>query len=332
MLSLFQCATGEGWNTIMHDAMHNEAKEMAGDCDPDDGSCGSWLAVPFFVSFVVLSSFIVLKMLIAVILEKYLEALGRDANVLQAEHKDSFLEAWGKLDPKATSRLSVSQLADVVWELPPPLGLDPKEFDFKKVSRSNVLAYLLRSDLRCHPPASGVGPPEVHFADVLSMLIKDSYRKDEGEVLLDKKTGSKKSHDWGSVLPDPESKLGRQLRARLEKEESKRSGSGEGMLVSEHLAAVMLADALRRGKENAASSRRRPRASLVEFSGPASSRPRLERPGRRASRTLAVAGSMITPGQPRRHARLAMAVRVLETLSARGGILRAARDLALHLC
>ena len=331
MLSLFQCATGEGWNTIMHDAMHNEAKEMAGDCDPDDGSCGSWLAVPFFVSFVVLSSFIVLKMLIAVILEKYLEALGRDANVLQAEHKDSFLEAWGKRDPKATSRLSVSQLADVVWELPPPLGLDPKEFDFKKVSRSNVLAYLLRSDLRCHPPASGVGPPEVHFADVLSMLIKDSYRKDEGEVLLDKKTGSKKSLDWGSVLPDPESKLGRQLRARLEKEESKRSGSGEGMLVSEHLAAVMLADALRRGKENAASSRRRPRP---ERPGRRASRTLAVAgsTGRRASRTLAVAGSMITPGQPRRHSRLAMAVRVLETLSARGGIVRAARDLALHLC
>ena len=55
-----------------------------GTCSPDEGSCGSWLAVPYFVSFVVLSSFVVLKMLIAVLLENYLVALARDANVLQA--------------------------------------------------------------------------------------------------------------------------------------------------------------------------------------------------------------------------------------------------------
>jgi len=69
MIALFRCATTEGWNTIMHDLMYDEAK-LAADgraCDPHVGSCGSMLAVPYLVSFMVLSAFVVLKMLIAVI-------------------------------------------------------------------------------------------------------------------------------------------------------------------------------------------------------------------------------------------------------------------------
>ena len=45
MLVLFRCATGEGWNTIMHDLMLDKTKLTAdgGACDPDGGSCGSRL-------------------------------------------------------------------------------------------------------------------------------------------------------------------------------------------------------------------------------------------------------------------------------------------------
>eukprot|EP00966_Prymnesium_polylepis_P266256 6150543-Prymnesium_polylepis.1 len=53
LLTMFRCATGESWNGIMHDAMAS--------------STGRWTAVTFFVSFVLLSTYVVLKMMIAII-------------------------------------------------------------------------------------------------------------------------------------------------------------------------------------------------------------------------------------------------------------------------
>ena len=49
-MTLFVSATGEGWNSIMHDA----AKRRDG-CD-DAGDCGSWAAYPFFTSYTVVAS------------------------------------------------------------------------------------------------------------------------------------------------------------------------------------------------------------------------------------------------------------------------------------
>jgi hypothetical protein len=262
MLTLFRCATGEGWNTIMHDAM-------------DEGHGGSWLAVPYFVSFVVLSSFVVLKMLIAVILETYLVALARDANVLQVEHKDAYIEAWGKADPKATGRMPVTCLVDAVHELPPPLGLDPKDFPMRAVSRSSVVVYLLQGDLRCWPPKSGVGPPEVLFTQVLASVMKDSFRHDD--KFLSPKLGRKKSNNWTLVLPDEETNLGVKLRERLRKSGiTMDDGAEEGMLVSDHLAACMLQGAWRRNRKSGSFIQRKERREqfrqLVFSASPTQSR------------------------------------------------------------
>ena len=53
MLTLFRCATGEGWNGLMHDAM---TTEQEGRCSEASGDCGSWAAIPFFVSYAILST------------------------------------------------------------------------------------------------------------------------------------------------------------------------------------------------------------------------------------------------------------------------------------
>lgn len=60
MLTMFRCATGEDWNAIMHDAAVTPERG----CDPSLGNCGTPLAVPFFVSYIILTSFVVLKMLV----------------------------------------------------------------------------------------------------------------------------------------------------------------------------------------------------------------------------------------------------------------------------
>ena len=76
MLTLFRCATGEGWNAIMHDAM---VTAESGGCSEARGDCGHpAAAIPFFVTYVTLSTFIVLKMMIALIIDNFTAALNRD--------------------------------------------------------------------------------------------------------------------------------------------------------------------------------------------------------------------------------------------------------------
>ena len=58
-ITMFRCATGEDWNGLMHDAMPDAPQARY--CSEEAGDCGSWIAVPFFVSYVVLATFIVLK-------------------------------------------------------------------------------------------------------------------------------------------------------------------------------------------------------------------------------------------------------------------------------
>ena len=46
-LLLFQCLTGDAWSALMTDAM---VADGAG-CSEGAGDCGSWIAIPYFISF-----------------------------------------------------------------------------------------------------------------------------------------------------------------------------------------------------------------------------------------------------------------------------------------
>ena len=72
-LTMFRCATGEGWNSLMHQAM--VPSERCSEASLARGDCGSWLAIPFFVGYVVLTSFVVLKMIVALIIENFVLSL-----------------------------------------------------------------------------------------------------------------------------------------------------------------------------------------------------------------------------------------------------------------
>lgn len=48
-LTLFGAATGDTWNRLMHGLM----VEPGGGCSEAEGDCGSWLALPFFISYMV---------------------------------------------------------------------------------------------------------------------------------------------------------------------------------------------------------------------------------------------------------------------------------------
>ena len=75
MLLLFQCITGDGWSAFMYDCMINEARG----CDPSAhggrGDCGTRLALPYFISYTIVATFVFINLVVAVILENF-TALG----------------------------------------------------------------------------------------------------------------------------------------------------------------------------------------------------------------------------------------------------------------
>jgi hypothetical protein len=67
MFTLFRCATGESWNGIMHDLMPRTPEV---NCDSSiEGDCGSYFAIPYFVSFTFVGMFVMLNLLVAVLLD-----------------------------------------------------------------------------------------------------------------------------------------------------------------------------------------------------------------------------------------------------------------------
>jgi hypothetical protein len=66
MLLLFQCLTGDNWSGIMGDALVDEPF-----CSRPGGDCGSHAAIPYFIGFQLLGSFVFLNLVVAVILENF---------------------------------------------------------------------------------------------------------------------------------------------------------------------------------------------------------------------------------------------------------------------
>ena len=192
-LTLFRCSTGEAWNGLMHDSM---VTPEFGGCSLEDGNCGSWLAVPFFVSFVLLTTFIVLKMMIALILENYLKTLRRDRSNVQPEDATAFLEAWSVFDPEGTGWLHCKDLIEFIFILPPPLGLSGKSIFGRTAKRLHAQRYILQMDL--HPTISPVdGALVVPFKQLLATIVRDAY--------FDSKSGGglmRKVQSWDNILTE----------------------------------------------------------------------------------------------------------------------------------
>jgi hypothetical protein len=149
MLLLFQCLTGDGWAAIMDDAMVNEARGC--DPSPDDGSpsdCGSPLALPFFISFMVIGSFVFLNLVVAVILDNF-TALGNvNPELVSAADISNFKDEWSRLDPDADGLIPAKHLPDLVMSLRTPLGLHGTELLDGPNPRSKALRFCLSLGLR----------------------------------------------------------------------------------------------------------------------------------------------------------------------------------------
>lgn len=130
MLLLFRISTSAGWNDVLEPLLIQPP-----DCDPyykglHNGNCGSpWLAVVYFVTFILLTFLIIINMYIAIILENLSEAHEQEEVGITDDDLNMFYMHWERYDPTATHYILYSELSDFVDGLEPPLRIpQPNKF------------------------------------------------------------------------------------------------------------------------------------------------------------------------------------------------------------
>jgi hypothetical protein len=128
---LMRCLTGEDWNGIMYDlASMDDFKgqkckaNQTYDEMQEEGTlgCGSWIAYPFFISFFILNSIVILDLSIGVFISALEEAKKNQKLLFGKKELTEFIELWSDYDPNGTGWVHVNQLLFIIFELPLPYG------------------------------------------------------------------------------------------------------------------------------------------------------------------------------------------------------------------
>ncbi|XP_070508575.1 muscle calcium channel subunit alpha-1 isoform X3 [Chironomus tepperi] len=136
VLVLFRSATGEAWQDIMLDCSNRPDAycDMASDSafegqtlkgvfpvDARRKTCGTSIAFPYFISFYVLCSFLIINLFVAVIMDNF-DYLTRDWSILGPHHLDEFIRLWSEYDPDAKGRIKHLDVVTLLRKISPPLG------------------------------------------------------------------------------------------------------------------------------------------------------------------------------------------------------------------
>ncbi|UJR26618.1 hypothetical protein I4U23_007937 [Adineta vaga] len=122
LLVLFRSSTGEAWQEIMYGCGPSAHPK----CDSRSRShknenCGSYFAIPFFLSFYILCSFLIINLFVAVIMDNF-DYLTRDWSILGPHHLDEFVRLWSEYDPEAKGRIKHLEVVNLLRSITPPLG------------------------------------------------------------------------------------------------------------------------------------------------------------------------------------------------------------------
>jgi len=114
---------GEAWQDIMMSCAYRPNEVF---CDneadkTDDNCCGSDFAFPYFISFYVLCSFLIINLFVAVIMDNF-DYLTRDWSILGPHHLDEFIRLWSEYDPDAKGRIKHLDVVTLLRKISPPLG------------------------------------------------------------------------------------------------------------------------------------------------------------------------------------------------------------------
>jgi hypothetical protein len=203
-LVLFQCLTNDAWSLVMDDltvtperGCHPEGPLLPdgthGPCD-----CGyTVLPAAYFFSFLLLCNFVLLNIVVAVVIDNFLEMRYWNPRLCSEHDITEYAERWGDLDPTARGFLSRDDCAQLLLSLPPPLGLrEDADPPGRPLSHSAAVDYLNTLDLPASRAASApraasaaggnhngtLNRRMVDFATLLNALIIKTFEKEEVEA------------------------------------------------------------------------------------------------------------------------------------------------------
>ncbi|KAG1650399.1 Voltage-dependent calcium channel type D subunit alpha-1 [Nymphon striatum] len=170
VLVLFRSATGEAWQEVMLSCT-NQPSVICSEMSDDAGKeCGSDFAFPYFISFYILCSFLVINLFVAVIMDNF-DYLTRDWSILGPHHLDEFVRLWSEYDPDAKGRIKHLDVVTLLRKISPPLG-------FGKLCPHRVACKRLVS---MNMPLNSDGT--VMFNATLFALVRTSLRiKTDGNI------------------------------------------------------------------------------------------------------------------------------------------------------
>ena len=111
LLVVFQVLTEDGWSKIMADAM---LVEENGECVQALGNCGTLAAIPFFISFHLIGSYVLLNLVVASMLEVYSRLHRESRSLFSALDLELFNRAWAILDPDATNFIFAIEVPELL--------------------------------------------------------------------------------------------------------------------------------------------------------------------------------------------------------------------------
>ena len=118
-LTLFRCATMESWVGLMEEC-------SSGVCAVGGngvGGCGGPWAVPYFCSFLVAVTTVLLQLFTAIIIQNFEEMESRSKWIVPDENIKEFFNIWKSISQDA--HMSADDFTRVMQQLSPPLGVVP---------------------------------------------------------------------------------------------------------------------------------------------------------------------------------------------------------------
>mmetsp|Transcript_25092 Transcript_25092/g.33643 ORF Transcript_25092/g.33643 Transcript_25092/m.33643 type:complete len:177 (+) Transcript_25092:743-1273(+) len=118
-LLLFSISTGEDWNLIMYDC-----SRLPPDCEPGL-TCGNEFAPAYFISFILLITYVMLNLFILVIIQQFQKLYLDTAGPLKLFNRDSeiIVNAWVKFTMHTRCiKLNASKVPSLLKTIPAPLG------------------------------------------------------------------------------------------------------------------------------------------------------------------------------------------------------------------
>ncbi|GMT23860.1 hypothetical protein PFISCL1PPCAC_15157, partial [Pristionchus fissidentatus] len=150
VLVLFRSATGEAWQDVMLSCSSRDDVKCAKGSDDRKSenytdpaqipTCGSDFAYPYFISFFMLCSFLVINLFVAVIMDNF-DYLTRDWSILGPHHLEEFVRLWSEYDPDAKGRIKHLDVVTLLRKISPPLGfgkLCPHRLACKRLVSMNM--------------------------------------------------------------------------------------------------------------------------------------------------------------------------------------------------